>query len=629
MSSPRPTSRPTEVPALSGENDGVDSATEVQCAPEVDARRRPFLIGVAGQVFGKSFELKGTEITLGRASEMTIPLLDDGVSRNHARVRDDGEQRIIVEDLGSSNGTYLNGERITTAMALNDGDKLRLGANVVFKFSLLDELDERYQTFVDEAVTSTGRHATFQQRNWPEWTPDTWRTKPMAQAIVYEEEAAVEAAVAKLSRLPPLVSSWEIEELKTLIAEAQEGRRFLLQGGDCAETLADCEPTVLINKLKILIQMSLVLIRGARRPIIRVGRFAGQYAKPRSRPTETRDGVELPSYFGDMVNRPAFDAASRKPDADLLVQCYLHASATLNFVRSMSGGGFSDLRRPEYFDLQFFERADLPSQMREEYARMCQEITQSLHFLEAVGDRGSDDLMRVAFYSSHEALSLRYEAAQTRKVPHREGYYDLTTHLPWIGERTRALGSAHVEFFRGIQNPVGVKLGPTTVPAELVELCQTLNPQNSPGKLVLITRMGVKNAAVVLPKVIEAIEREKLRVLWVCDPMHGNATTLRSGVKTRNFDDILKEVLDTMAVHRGAGTYLGGVHFEMTGEDVTECVGGGLTEEDLDRNYVTACDPRLNYRQAVEMAFCIARDLKTHGAPPPSAQPAGPPSRRR
>ncbi len=440
------------------------------------------------------------------------------------------------------------------------------------------------------------------------WTPDTWRARPNAQHVAYDDPVALERVVEKLRHLPPLVTSWEVEELKSMIAEAQEGRRFVLQGGDCAETFQDCESAVLTNKLKILIQMSLVLVGGVRRPVVRIGRFAGQYAKPRSKPTETRGGVELPSYFGDLVNRPTFTAADRKPDPELLLTGYFHAAMTLNFVRSMSAGSFSDLRRADYFDLGFFERAELPTRLREDYVRMARE-------LDAVDDVAANEMMKVNFFTSHEALHLVYESAQTRTVPRRSSYYDLTTHLPWIGERTRAVDGAHVEFFRGVANPVGVKLGPDTSETDVVELCDALNPRNEPGKLVFITRMGARQVASLLPRLVTSISKSRRRVLWVSDPMHGNAIVTRSGVKTRNFDDILQELHATMDVHRECGTVFGGVHFELTGEDVTECIGGGLTEDCLSQNYMTACDPRLNYRQAIEMAFLLAGRLSEHPRP--------------
>jgi 3-deoxy-7-phosphoheptulonate synthase len=433
--------------------------------------------------------------------------------------------------------------------------------------------------------------------------------RAQAQAVAYPDPAALAAAVGRLRQLPPLVTSWEVERLRALFAEAQAGKRFLLQGGDCAETLNECQPDVITRKLKILLQMSLVLIHGAKKPVIRVGRFAGQYAKPRSNPTESRDGVSLPSYFGDLVNRLEFSPAARAPDPELLVQAYLHAGLTINFVRSLSAGGFADLHHPEFWDLAHLSRADLSPELRLEYQQMVRQLGEALRFMEALGESTVDELTRVEFFTSHEGLSLHYEAAQTKTVPRREGHYDLSTHLPWIGERTRALDGAHVEFFRGIRNPVGVKIGPSATPDELLRLIDRLNPSNEEGKLLLIARCGAGKVAAALPPLVAAVKREGREVLWVSDPMHGNGRVTASGIKTRDFDDIIKEVETSFDVHEAAGTRLGGVHFELTGDDVTECIGGGLRESDLDRNYASACDPRMNYRQALEMAFRIAKRM--------------------
>jgi 3-deoxy-7-phosphoheptulonate synthase len=433
--------------------------------------------------------------------------------------------------------------------------------------------------------------------------------RQQAQAVSYPDARALEIAVARLRELPPLVTSWEVERLRTLVADAQAGHRFLLQGGDCAETLADCQQDVIARKLKILLQMSLVLIHGSKQPVIRVGRLAGQYAKPRSNPTEARDGVTLPSYFGDLVNRLEFTEAGRVPDPELLVQGYLHAGLTINFVRSLSASGFADLHHPEFWDLAHLQRADLSAELREEYQRMVRQLGEALRFMEALGESTVDDLTRVEFFTSHEGLSLHYEAAQTKTVPRREGYYDLTTHLPWIGERTRALDGAHVEFFRGVRNPLGVKIGPSTSPSDLIALIDRLNPTNEPGKLILIARCGAAKVAGALPPLVEAVKREGRVVLWICDPMHGNGRVTSGGIKTRDANDILSEVEASFDIHDAAGTHLGGVHFELTGDDVTECIGGGLLESDLDRNYASACDPRLNYRQALEMAFRIAKRM--------------------
>jgi len=454
-------------------------------------------------------------------------------------------------------------------------------------------------------VTSTNRP----------WTPDSWRSRPTQHGFDYPDASALDAALAKLRSLPPLVTSFEIERLKAQLAAAQEGRRFLLQGGDCAETLADCRPETITSKLKILLQMSLVLVHGLNKPVIRVGRFAGQYAKPRSSPTESRNGPDgrrtLPSYFGDLINAAEFEERARTPDPHLMVRGYQHAAMTLNFIRSLLEGGFADVHHPEYWDLSFLHHADLPAERKADYERVSASLAQALKFMEALGEARIEELTRVEFYTSHEGLNLMYESAQTRRVPRRTGWYDLTTHMPWIGDRTRALDGAHVEFFRGVANPVGAKLGHNATPADAVALARALNPGDEPGKLALITRMGAHRVRETLPPILDAVRREGVRVLWVCDPMHGNTTTTSTGVKTRSFDAIAEELERTIDAHRDAGTILGGVHFELTGEDVTECLGGagGVTEDALTRNYASPCDPRLNYQQSLELAFRLRARL--------------------
>ena len=445
------------------------------------------------------------------------------------------------------------------------------------------------------------------------WTPDSWRAKVDAQAIAYDDAAALDAACKRLRELPPLVTSWEVSRLRTLLADAQQGKRFLLQGGDCAETLADCRSSIIADKLKILLQMSLVMVHEGKKPVVRVGRFAGQYAKPRSKPIESREGVALPSYFGDMVNRADFTGDGRRPDPDNMIAAYSHAAMTLNFIRSLSAGGFADVHHPEQWELGFFRKASAPDSLRQEYEKTTKQLADALSFMEAIGEMTVEELTRVDFYTSHEGLNLLYESAQTRQVPRRAGWWDLTTHFPWIGERTRALDGAHVEYFRGIENPVGIKLGPSTTADQVLRLVDLLNPGNDAGKIALVTRMGAGRVGDVLPGLVEVVKRAGRTVLWVCDPMHGNTQVAPSGLKTRDFDDILKEVESTFDVHEAAGTHLGGVHFELTGEDVTECIGGasGVTVDDLDKRYASACDPRLNYRQALEMGFRIAKRLRT------------------
>lgn len=445
------------------------------------------------------------------------------------------------------------------------------------------------------------------------WSPMSWmRLREDAPAFTYADPAALQRATTRLAELPPLVTSWEIERLKDQIAQAQAGRRFILQGGDCAETLSECRPGVITNKLKILLQMSLVMIHGLRVPVTRVGRFAGQYAKPRSSSTEpgVYEGrtIELTSYFGDLINRAEFTPEARTPNPDLLVQGYQHAALTLNFIRSLLDGGFADLHHPEYWDLSFFHNADLSPTRKAQYEHMSRTLADGLAFMENLGEQRVEESTRVDFYTSHEGLNLHYEAAQTRQVPRRAGWYDLTTHLPWIGERNRQLDGPHIEFFRGIRNPVGVKVGPKMPPDGLLRLIDTLNPDNEPGKLILIARMGAGKVAQALPSLLERVRAEGRRVLWMSDPMHGNGIKTSAGIKTRSFDDILSELEQSVDAHRAAGTVLGGVHFELTGEDVTECIGGaaGVGEADLTRNYASPCDPRLNYQQSLELAFLLA-----------------------
>jgi 3-deoxy-7-phosphoheptulonate synthase len=452
----------------------------------------------------------------------------------------------------------------------------------------------------------------YDARMADDWSVDSWTRRARRQALVYDDPSGLQASMTTLKRLPPLVTSWEIERLRVELAEAESGKRFVLQGGDCAETFIDCQPSILTSKLKILLQMSLVLIHAAEKPVVRIGRFAGQYTKPRSSPTEVREGTELPSYFGDLVNRPDFTVEGRRPDPSLLVKGYQHAALTLNFIRSLSDGGFSDARHPEYWDLTFLQRAAVPREVREEYEQTTTQLAEALRFMAVLGERTVAELTRVEFFTSHEGLHLEYESALTQQVPRRTGYYDLSTHLPWIGNRTRELDGAHVEFFRGVRNPVGVKIGPTAVAEEVVALLNILNPRDEPGKVAFITRMGLSEVTSRLPPILEAVKQSRRRALWMTDPMHGNTKITASGHKTRHFEDILLEVERTFDAHAGVGTCLGGVHFELTGEDVNECVGGaaGVTETDLAHNYETACDPRLNYRQALEMSFLIGRRLR-------------------
>ncbi len=443
------------------------------------------------------------------------------------------------------------------------------------------------------------------------WTPDSWQTRPAAQQPSYPDAEALRKVLAHLGRLPPLVTSWEIENLKQQLAGAARGERFLLQGGDCSESFDDCESSAIASKLKILLQMSLVLVQGGKKRVIRIGRFAGQYAKPRSVDTETRGGVTLPTYRGDMINCPGFSKVDRIPNPELLLRAYERSGLTINFIRALIEGGFADLHHPDYWELAFVANSPHAA----EYTRMVETIGESLRFMETLTGYVLADINRVDFFTSHEGLLLYYEQAQTRQVPRRTGWYNLSTHFPWIGDRTRALDGAHVEYFRGITNPMGVKIGPSITPDEALALAERLNPQNEPGRLTLIHRFGASQVERCLPPLAEALRRKGKQVLWCCDPMHGNTETTRNGIKTRRFENILQELEQSYRILKACGSHLGGVHFELTGDNVTECIGGasGVTEADLGRDYRTQLDPRLNYEQAMEMALLLARLMTRDG----------------
>jgi len=442
------------------------------------------------------------------------------------------------------------------------------------------------------------------------WTPESWQAKPAVQQPQYPDAAALQQAVEQLKGLPPLVTSWEVNRLKSEFAAAARGERFVLQGGDCAESFADCRAELITNRLKVLLQMSLVLTHGLKRRVTRIGRFAGQYAKPRSTDTETRDGETLPSYRGDLINAPEFTALARAPDPQRLLKAHSRSAMTINFVRGLIDGGFADLHHPEYWDLDWVQHAPLAI----EYQQRVDAIGDSLRFMETLAGQSLADLQRVDFYTSHEALLLWAEYAQTRQVPRQAGWYNLSTHFPWIGLRTAALDGAHVEYCRGIANPIGVKVGPGMSADWVLGLCEVLNPTREQGKLVLIHRMGVAKIESNLPPVIEAVTRAGHPVLWLADPMHGNTQTAGNGLKTRAFDDIAGELEQSFRIHRDCGSRLGGVHLELTGENVTECVGGArnLTETDLQRAYKSTVDPRLNYEQALELSMTIVAAGKTH-----------------
>jgi 3-deoxy-7-phosphoheptulonate synthase len=438
-----------------------------------------------------------------------------------------------------------------------------------------------------------------------DWSPSSWRQRPALQMPSYPDQAAFDATLRELHALPPLVTSWEILTLKKQIAEAQEGKRFILQGGDCAETFDGCTSEVISNRLKVLLQMSLVLVHGLRLPVVRIGRFAGQYAKPRSTDTEERDGVSLPSYRGDIVNGPEFTAEARIPDPRRMIKAHARSAMTMNFVRALVDGGFADLHHPEYWNLSWVGHSPLA----DEYRRIVDGIGDAVRFMETLSGNEVHNLNRVDFYTSHEALLLPYEEGQTREVPRNWGWFNLSTHFPWIGMRTAQLDGAHVEYFRGIRNPIGLKIGPSVTPDQLLKTIDALNPDNEAGRLTLIHRMGAAHIADKLPPLLAAVKREGKRVLWMCDPMHGNTESTVNGYKTRRFRNIRSELEQAFDAHAAAGLRMGGVHLELTGEDVTECLGGAreLTESDLERAYRSTVDPRLNYEQALEIAMLIVR----------------------
>ena len=445
------------------------------------------------------------------------------------------------------------------------------------------------------------------------WAPASWRQRQALQQPTYTDADELEGVLGELHALPPLVTSREVLNLKQQLAEAQEGKRFLLQGGDCAEIFDDCTPEVISNRLKVLLQMSLVLVHGLRLPVVRVGRFAGQYAKPRSTDTETKDGVTLPSYRGDMVNGPEFTPEARIPDPRRMIKAHARSAMTMNFIRALIDDGFADLHHPEYWNLGWVGHSPLA----EEYQKMVAGIGDAVRFMETLSGESLHNLRSVEFYTSHEALLLPYEEGVTRQVPRQAGWFNLGTHFPWIGMRTAAVDGAHAEYFRGIRNPIAIKVGPSVTPDQLLRVIDILNPNDEPGRLSLIHRMSAGSIAEKLPPLLEALKREGRRVLWICDPMHGNTESTSNGYKTRRFVNIRSELEQAFELHAAAGTRLGGVHLELTGEDVTECTGGArdITDIDLERAYRTTVDPRLNYEQALEIAMLIVRKQAQINAP--------------
>jgi 3-deoxy-7-phosphoheptulonate synthase len=440
-----------------------------------------------------------------------------------------------------------------------------------------------------------------------DWLPSSWQHKTALQQAIYHDPAHLDQVVQTIARLPPLVTPWEVDALKGKLARAARGEMFVLQGGDCAESFEQCDPTAIAAQLKIMLQMSLVLIYAAQKPVVRIGRIAGQYAKPRSASQEVRNGVALPSYRGDLVNRSGFTEQDRQANPDLLLRGYERAALTLNYLRALADGGFADLHHPENWRLDFARNSVLSS----EYEGIVNSVREALRFLETIADSDAST-RRIDLYTSHEALILHYEQAQTRQLSTHPGWYNLSTHMPWVGMRTAELDGAHIEYVRGIRNPIAVKIGRNMTPEWLTQLLHTLNPQSEPGRLTLIHRFGAGNVTENLPPLIETVRKTGQAVLWLADPMHGNTEETSDGIKTRRFDNILKEIEQAFDVHHRLGSVLGGVHFELTGEDVTECIGGssGLTAEDLKRAYKSAVDPRLNCEQSLEMALLVGRRLR-------------------
>jgi 3-deoxy-7-phosphoheptulonate synthase len=442
------------------------------------------------------------------------------------------------------------------------------------------------------------------------WTPGSWRTRPAHQQPNWPSDGSLDAVLKHLGTVPPLVFAGEARELTASLARVSQGQAFLLQAGDCAESFDAFDANSIRERLRVILQMAIVLTYSAGVPAVKVGRIAGQYAKPRSADTETVDGVELPSFRGHIVNDIAFDAEARVPDPSRLLEAYHQSAATLNLLRAFTKGGFADLGRVHQWNQEFV--ASSPEGRR--YERLAEEIDRALRFMKACGieTRTVPSLHEVDFWTSHEALILGYEEALTRQDSLTGDWYDCSAHMVWIGERTRGLEDAHVEFFRGIANPVGCKVGPTMGTDEVLEMCERLNPGRVPGRLTLITRMGAERIEDGLRPLLRAVRDAGHPVVWACDPMHGNTFTAPSGRKTRHFDAILAEIAGFFAAHRAEGTWPGGVHVELTGDDVTECLGGAedILDDDLALRYETMCDPRLNGRQGLDLAFRVAELLQ-------------------
>ncbi len=441
------------------------------------------------------------------------------------------------------------------------------------------------------------------------WTPDGWKSREARHLPSYEDAGKLDAVENTLTRFPPLVFAGEARALKEDLAEVAAGRGFLLQGGDCAESFAEFHPDNIRDTFRVLLQMAVVLTFASKQPVIKVGRIAGQFAKPRSAPTETIGDVELPSYLGDIINGSEFDAATRVNDPERMLRAYSQSAATLNLIRAFATGGYANLRQVHRWTLDHIGRSPWGEKFRETADR----IGEALDFMQACGvdPQTVPQLQGTSFYTSHEALLLQYEQAMTRRDSLTGDWYDCSAHMLWIGDRTRFENSAHVEFLRGVGNPIGMKCGPSLEPDALLKLLDTLNPGREPGRMTLISRFGDDKVEDGLPRLVRAVKREGHPVVWSCDPMHGNVIKTNTGYKTRPFDRILGEVRGFFAVHRAEGTHAGGIHIEMTGQDVTECTGGAvaITNEALADRYHTHCDPRLNGAQSIELAFLLADEL--------------------
>ena len=443
-----------------------------------------------------------------------------------------------------------------------------------------------------------------------DWTPESWQSKTARQMPNYPDTDKLNQVTETLSNQPPLVFAGEVRALKHDLAKVAKGEAFLLQGGDCAESFAEFKASHIRDTFKVLMQMAVVMTYGGQLPVVKIGRIAGQFAKPRSADMESIDGVSLPSYRGDIINDIDFTEASRIPDPERMLKAYHQSTSTLNLLRAFAQGGLADLNKVHKWNLDFIDKSPLADR----YSHLADRIDETLAFMQACGltSENTPQLRETTLYTSHEALLLPYEQALTRCDSLTGDWYDCSSHMIWIGDRTRQLDGAHLEFCRGVKNPIGLKAGPTTDPSELLKIIDIINPDNEAGRLNLIVRMGADKVADHLPQLIRAVESEGKKVVWSCDPMHGNTVKAHNGYKTRSVESILAEVSQFFSIHRAEGSHPGGVHFEMTGRNVTECVGGAfqITEHDLAERYHTYCDPRLNADQALELAFLIADRIK-------------------